>query len=104
MSEGTFATFEQEVVRNNVKMESFDLLLRFTKDTATVELFMDDLVKTILEGLLDNLGQIVVKVNWWADGLTVIAPTQEHALQGTQEGSGEAIDSNPSPNTETEKE
>lgn len=82
-------TVEQEVIRTDVKGESFDMLFRFTKDSDNVEFFMDELVKLILEGMLDRYGQIVVKVNWWADGLTVIAPNGipaeepiEHALEG----------------------
>lgn len=97
----------QEVVRTDVKGESFDILLRLTKGSDNVEFFMDELVKVILDGLLDNYGQIVVKVNWFAKGLMVIAPNPlpkesflGDALEGTQEASTGTIDSNPSPNTE----
>jgi hypothetical protein len=101
-------TVEQEVVRTDVKGESFDVLLRFTKDTEGVELFMDELVKIVLEGLLERYGQIVVKVNWFAEGLMVIAPngipdtgTIQNALQAPSEARTGVIDLNPSPNTET---
>lgn len=83
-------TVQQEVVRTGVKLKSFDLMLRFTKGTVQPELFMDELVKQLLDGLLDRYGQIIVKVNWWDNDLTVIAPneipansTQQDALQGT---------------------
>jgi hypothetical protein len=56
--------------------EEFDFLLRFTKDTNTVELFMDDNVRDTIEGLLKLHGKLVVKVNWFADRLTIIAPKQ----------------------------
>ena len=101
---------EQEVVRTDIKGESFDVLLRFTKGSDGVELFMDELVKVILEGLLERYGQIVVKVNWFAEGLKVIAPngipdmdTSGYPLQGTSEAATGTIDSNPSPNTEEKK-
>lgn len=103
-------TVEQEVVRTDVKGESFDLLLRFTKGSDGVELFMDELVKVILEGLLDRYGQIVVKVNWFAEGLKVIAPNgipdmdaSGHSLQSPSEPRTATIGSNPSPNTVEEK-
>lgn len=99
-------TVEQEVVRTDVKGESFDLLLRFTKGSDGVELFMDELVKIVLEGLLERYGQIVVKVNWFAEGLQVIAPNgipapdqTYDALQGTSEVRTGTEESNPSPNT-----
>lgn len=107
--EDTFVV-EQEVVRTGVIGESFDLLLRFTNSIEQPELYMDELVKLILEGMIQQYGTIVVKVNWFAQGLTVIAPDEtpqqaanRHALEGTQEGSGEAIDSNPSPSIKVEK-
>jgi hypothetical protein len=85
-------TVEQEVIRTDVKGETFDLLLRFTKDKEGVELFMDELVKLVLEGLLERYGQIVVKVNWWAKGLMVIAPNgipDATTTQNAQEGHSE---------------
>ncbi len=93
---------EQEVVRSDVKGESFDLLLRFNNSVEQPELFMDELVKLILEGLLERYGQIVVKVNWWAEGLTVIAPNgipdpnqSQDALQAPSQADTGTIDSNP---------
>lgn len=54
--------------------EEFDFLLRFTKDADTVELFMDDNVRDIIEELVKLHGKLVVKVNWFADRLMIIAP------------------------------
>jgi hypothetical protein len=103
-------TVEQEVIRTDVKGQSFDMLFRFTKGSDQVEFFMDELVKLILDGMLDRYGQIVVKVNWWAEGLQVIAPNGipeqqpiDNALQGTSQASTATMDSNPSPNTTLEK-
>lgn len=103
-------TVEQEVVRTDVKGESFDLLLRFNNTIDQPELFMDELVKLILEGMLERYGQIVVKVNWFAQGLMVIAPngipdpnTPQNALQGTSEARTGTIDSNPSDDITLEK-
>lgn len=95
-----------EIKETNVHGESFDLVFRFTKGSDNVELFMDELVKLTLDGLLNDYGRILVRVNWFAKGLEVIAPdtllntdTPQHALQGTSEGSGSTEESNPSPNT-----
>lgn len=71
--EVTFSV-EQEVIRTGVVPQTFDLMLRFTDGATQPELYMDELVQTILLGLLERYGQIVVKVNWFAEGLTVIAP------------------------------
>lgn len=101
---------EQEVIRTNVEAQSFDLLFRFTKDQKQVEVFMDELMHLLLEGLTDRYGQIVVKINWWSKDLSVIAPhiipdssIDQNALQGHQETPGSTEDSNPSPTMETEK-
>ena len=95
----------QEVVRTGVVGESFDFVWRFTNTIDQPELFMDELVKMTLEGLLERYGTIIVKVNWWADGLTVIAPKDipSNAPQGTQEPSGSTEGSNPSPDMDLEK-
>lgn len=66
----------QEVVRTGVVPKTFDVMLRFTDGGTQPEIFMDELVETLLKGLLERYGEIVVKVNWWADGLTVIAPNE----------------------------
>lgn len=75
----------QQVMRTGVQGESFDLILRFTKNIDQPELFMDELVKLVLEGLLDQYGRILVKVNWFAEGLTVIAPDAIPQNDNTQD-------------------
>lgn len=83
---------EQEVVRTNVVPKTFDVMLHF-KDGATQPIiYMDELVETLLKGLLERYGEIVVKFNWWDEGLSVIAPNgipapdqTYNALQGTSE-------------------
>ena len=67
-------SIRQDVVRGDVTGQSFDIMLRFTNNAIQPELYMDELVKLVLEGLLENYGEIVVKINWWADGLQVIVP------------------------------
>ena len=67
-------SIRQDVVRSGATGQSFDLMLRFTNNALQPELYMDELVKLVLEGLLENYGEIVVKINWWADGLQVIVP------------------------------
>lgn len=56
--------------------QEFDILLRFTKDIDHVELFTDDNVRTVIDALLKEHGKIVVKVNWFADKLVIIAPNK----------------------------
>lgn len=99
---------EQEVVRTGVKGQPFDFILRFNNSTEQPELFMDELVKLTLEGLIERYGKVLVKINWWSEGLTVIVPdgipqssTTQNALQGGSKGSGSTEGSNPSPNTES---
>lgn len=103
--EVTFSV-DQEVIRTNVVPKTFDVMLRFTDGATQPELYMDELVQTILLGLLERYGQIVVKFNWWDEGVSVIAPNgipEPHQtyndLQGTSEASGSTEGSNPSPNT-----
>jgi hypothetical protein len=105
--EYTFSV-EQEVIRTGVVPQSFDFMLRFTDTATQPELFMDELVELVLKGLIERYGQIVVKINWWAEGLTVIAPNgipepnqTYDALQGTSEGTRATIDSEPSPSMES---
>lgn len=57
--------------------EQFDILLRFTKDLYHIEVFLDDNVQTVIEELLKEHGQLVVKVNWFADKLVIIAPDKK---------------------------
>lgn len=83
---------DNEVVRTGVVPKTFDLMLRFKDGATQPELFMDALVETTILGLLERYGEIVVKMNWFADGLTVIAPNgipapdqTYDALQGTSE-------------------
>lgn len=101
---------EQEVVRTDVKGNSFDLLLKFDNTIDQPQLYMDELVKIILEGLIERYGQIVVKVNWWSSGLMVIAPNEipapdqtYNASVASQDGHTGTIDSNPSPISTQEK-
>jgi hypothetical protein len=81
----TEITVTQDVVRTGVQGQSFDLMLHFTDNALQPQLYMDELVKLVLEGLLAKYGSIIVKVNWWAEGFTVIAP---NASVTSQEGSG----------------
>ncbi len=97
---------EQEVVKTGVETKDFDILLRFTKGIDQSELFVDELTQLVLEGLIERYGQIVVKINWWAEGLTVIAPNDipaQNALEAPSQPITEAIPSNPSPNTKDNK-
>lgn len=65
-----------EVFEPTPKGEEFDILLRFTGDLHHIEVFLDDNVQTVIEGLLKEHGQLVVKVNWFADKLVIIAPNK----------------------------
>ncbi len=67
-------SFTQEVIRSDVKGLPFDLVLRFDSTVDQPQLFMDELVKMTLEGLIERYGSIIIKINWWDSGLTVIAP------------------------------
>lgn len=70
-------TVRQDVVQGSKAVgQSFDLMLRFTDSALQPELYMDELVKLILEGMIENYGEIIVKVNWFAEGLQVIVPTK----------------------------
>jgi len=89
----------QDVVQGSQAVgQSFDLMLRFTDNALQPELYMDELVKLIIEGLIENYGEIVVKVNWFAEGLQVIVPTKLpaedflNAPQGPQEAPTATID------------
>lgn len=93
-------TVDQEVVRKGVDLKSFDVMLRFKDDTTQPELFMDELVETLLKGLLARYGEIIVKFNWWDEGLSVIAPNEipasnqtYDALQGHSETRTGTVDS-----------
>lgn len=68
-------TIRQDVVRSGAVGQSFDLMLKFTDNITQPELYMDELVKLVIEGLIAQYGSIIVQVNWWSSGLTVIAPT-----------------------------
>lgn len=101
---------EQEVIRTGVVPKTFDLMLRFTDGATQPELIMDELVETILLGLIERYGQIVVKMNWWDEGLSVIAPNgipesnqTYNALQGTSQALRGTIGTDPNPTMETEK-
>ena len=85
-------TVRQDVVTSGAVGQSFDLMLRFTDSALQPELYMDELVKLIIEGLMDQYGTIVVKVNWFADGLQVIVPEKLPAQDflNAQEGHSEA--------------
>ena len=81
---------ENEVVRSGVLGQEFDILLRFNNDALTPELFMDENVKMVIEGMLERYGPIVVKINWWDSHLKVIVPGNlpedvriQNAPQGT---------------------
>lgn len=100
-------TIEQEVVRTDVPVMSFDLVLRFSDTTSPPELFLDETTDVILKGLIEQYGVIVVKINWWSKDLTVIAPNDipnRNALQGTSEALQSTEESNPSPISTQEKE
>ncbi len=100
---------DQEVIRTGVRADMFDLLLRFTDNNTQPEILMDETVKMMIEGLTQRYGTIVVKVNWFAQGLMVIAPnevpgylmpreeTSENAQEGTSEALQSTVDSDLSP-------
>lgn len=65
---------EQEIVRRDVKGEPFDVVILFQPNNPHPEIYMDENVKMVLEALTDRYGKIIVKFNWWNDGVMVIAP------------------------------
>lgn len=85
---------EQEVVRQGVVGHAFDLIIRFKDKNNQPEIFMDENLQLLLEGLTERYGTILVKINWFDSNLMVIAPNElppdaniQNDLQGTSEGS-----------------
>lgn len=69
-------TVRQDVVTSGVQGQSFDLVMRFTDSALQPELYMDELVKMVIEGLIQQYGEILVKINWFDSNLMVIAPNK----------------------------
>ena len=79
---------EQEVKRTGVTGRPWDLIIEFKQDVPTQQIYVDEDVKTIIEGLLQRYGRILVKINWFDSDLMVIAPDNlPDASQTRQEGS-----------------
>ncbi len=84
--------FEQKLETGPVIGQPWDLVLRFTSTSEQPELLLEEKLKFVLEALVANFGTIVVKVNWFADGLKV------YAAVPSQDGSGATKDIDPSLN------
>lgn len=95
--DGTEFELTQEVLLSGTVGEPFDLILRFDNTVDQPQLFMDEMVKIVLEDYIKRFGKIIVRINWFSKDLHVIAPEadSEHALQGTSEALQSMKESNP---------
>jgi len=82
--DGSFS-FTQEINPHPIYGEAFDLILHFENSIDQPQLYTDENIKLVLEGLIEKYGVINVRVNWFSDGLTVYSPnasrTEQDALR-----------------------
>lgn len=57
-----------------VRLQPFDLLLRFKGSLDNPEIILEEYTRDVLIGLLNHYSNINVRINWFADGLTVHVP------------------------------
>lgn len=68
--------------KETVYGQTFDLALRFNGSIKDVELFIDENVQLVLEGLLKENKTITIQTNWWSKDLKIYS---DNPIQNNKE-------------------